>query len=1249
MLLIIFLLYYQSIIKIENPDFKVHNAGDFVSLSLEAGKISFSKPGEPDIPWQIIQIPLLPEENADVELKIISKGELKIRKNVIPFPYFKEDPLLKKYRIDENSYKRYPENNLKNLGPGSLRGRKLLLLAYTPFIVENGKLFVIDNAEILIRKKKESRKQFLRKLEDYKIFDKKLKTKGSYILSGESYIDFFERPFWIRIKTTQEGIYCITYDDLKMLGIEPSIYSVNGYGLFSLLGERLTTSRDSLSLLNPLPHFVPILFKDSDNDGYFTYQDTLIFYSPGSKRRKWDGEMFSIEENPFTDTVVFWLALEGGYGVFMDSINGAPTNWHKEKNRCISYIRHEKDIKNPGKRGFKWIGEDLSKFNREYQKSLFYLNLKNITDTLGKLKWSIIHLKGNPDETHIKYILNSDTLANSIYTPPSYNTAYTFTSYPDNLKENNTFEILIGNDGDLVDYLYLDYFEIEYQKFLRAEKDIHAYDTTQGRVLYKIWSNKKGYLFDITDYKNSFLIINHVFQNDTIKFVLENDSIREFYFTKNLKKTPFISIVSSLTKLRDTLNQADYIIITHKDLISGLGNYVSYRKNSLYLDDSLINNANIKVVTVQDIYNEFGFGSPDFVAIRNFLAYTFYFWQNPKPLYVLLAGNGNYDFKNNIGSFKNFVPSSEWGNVLDEYQWGNYTYDIFYVQFDPPPYDPQDMIIGRIPAESASELNNYLKKVMKYESYETNSLWRNRVLGVADDNLENGWEFISEVGGTLDSLPNNMDFKDIYTAFYPYKDGERFECKVKLFREFKKGYFLVFFYGHGSDHQVFNEKILFVPSDVSLLKCNDAPPIFFFGICKPSYFNKTDRSLGEELMINQNSGIATIGSSTLVGAGTYKPILDDFLKVLFDYKIHTIGETYLLSEIPRHYILLSDPTLILQLPEPSINLSFQSELVDTLMKGGKGEFTDTIDGEGKIYLELYGQPGKRTGTTFPPIVQTDTFYTRPDDIFRGKFTLSNGIYNAVFPVAKTLDSLDRFGKILVYYPGKGKGLVGSVDSIYFTEFDSSVVDTTAPIITIFYRGEEIKDSITLSKGSEIEIVIEDENGILIYGSERIILSIAGNLYDMTDYYISDESNPKRGRFRWIIPEDIDPGHYILSVTCYDNFGNPATKTKVINVAEEIKGAIRCLPYPNPSKGKVYFGIDVTISGKADLGIYTLRGRLVYEKKEIYLQDGFNKILWDGKDRDGNYTGNGIYLYRIKFESFDKSFKKTIKGKITILR
>ncbi|MEO0245197.1 MAG: hypothetical protein ABIM36_06740, partial [candidate division WOR-3 bacterium] len=72
-------------------------------------------------------------------------------------------------------------------------------------------------------------------------------------------------------------------------------------------------------------------------------------------------------------------------------------------------------------------------------------------------------------------------------------------------------------------------------------------------------------------------------------------------------------------------------------------------------------------------------------------------------------------------------------------------------------------------------------------------------------------------------------------------------------------------------------------------------------------------------------------------------------------------------------------------------------------------------------------------------------------------------------------------------------------------------------------------------------------------------------------------------------------------------------------------------------------------GKIDLKIYTLRGRLIYEKSGIYINKGFNKIEWNGKDRDGNFVSNGIYIYKIEFENLEKNYKKTIKGKIAIVK
>jgi len=74
-------------------------------------------------------------------------------------------------------------------------------------------------------------------------------------------------------------------------------------------------------------------------------------------------------------------------------------------------------------------------------------------------------------------------------------------------------------------------------------------------------------------------------------------------------------------------------------------------------------------------------------------------------------------------------------------------------------------------------------------------------------------------------------------------------------------------------------------------------------------------------------------------------------------------------------------------------------------------------------------------------------------------------------------------------------------------------------------------------------------------------------------------------------------------------------------------------YPNPFEDDTYFtfqlrGIDVPEELK--IRIFTIAGRLI---RELFippadLRVGFNKIHWDGRDRDGDEIANGLYFYKV---------------------
>jgi hypothetical protein len=60
-----------------------------------------------------------------------------------------------------------------------------------------------------------------------------------------------------------------------------------------------------------------------------------------------------------------------------------------------------------------------------------------------------------------------------------------------------------------------------------------------------------------------------------------------------------------------------------------------------------VNNPNYlktRIFTTEQIYNEFSGGILDATAIRDFLKYAYENW-NQKPVYVLLLGDGHFDYK----------------------------------------------------------------------------------------------------------------------------------------------------------------------------------------------------------------------------------------------------------------------------------------------------------------------------------------------------------------------------------------------------------------------------------------------------------------------------------------------------------------------------------------------------------------------------------------------------------------------------
>lgn len=145
--------------------------------------------------------------------------------------------------------------------------------------------------------------------------------------------------------------------------------------------------------------------------------------------------------------------------------------------------------------------------------------------------------------------------------------------------------------------------------------------------------------------------------------------------------------------------------------------------------------ADVDVVDVQDVYDEFAFGAHGPDAIRDFLNYAYTNWANPKPKYVLLVGDGTADPRNYLGGGNlDFIPT------------------IFAnAQFSPePPSDDTladfngdgrpELAVGRLPVGTASQTSTMANKIVNYATTPTRP---KTALLVSDNNDRNDYLFRS--------------------------------------------------------------------------------------------------------------------------------------------------------------------------------------------------------------------------------------------------------------------------------------------------------------------------------------------------------------------------------------------------------------------------------------------------------------------------------------------------------------------------
>ena len=131
----------------------------------------------------------------------------------------------------------------------------------------------------------------------------------------------------------------------------------------------------------------------------------------------------------------------------------------------------------------------------------------------------------------------------------------------------------------------------------------------------------------------------------------------------------------------------------------------------------------IKVVDVDQIYNEFSYGLINPLALNSFAKYAYESWQSPAPQYIALMGDMSYDYRKIFPTSRpNFIPSPPYHATI----YGQAPSDNAIVTVSGNDIIP-DIALGRISCETMEEANLLVDKIINYPADATKE-WKQNVL-----------------------------------------------------------------------------------------------------------------------------------------------------------------------------------------------------------------------------------------------------------------------------------------------------------------------------------------------------------------------------------------------------------------------------------------------------------------------------------------------------------------------------------------
>ncbi len=1096
---------------------------------------------------------------------------------------------------------------------------------------------------------------------------------------------------WYKFKVEKTGIHRINKSFLNDLGMNTDGIDPRNIKIYGNGGGPLPFLNEENTVFDLTENAIQVI---GEADGDFGANDFILFY--GVSTLGYHGVDYDTNINPYSDESYYYITVGSELGSRVQEMvepTGSATTTITQFN---DYKYFEEDDESPVKVGRRWFG---NRFDIESEQS-FIFDFPNI-------------ISGQPMNVKIKVAAASETATSmaisvngtsldplnfsSINDPFLLDTRHFDGEIPVG-GETVTFDLTYINSGNPSSIGYLDYISVEVLRQLTGTVGQMSFRFNDVEVLsgigeYQI-TNASQYS-QVWDVTNTGIIsaIKNEGNTPTVSFKATMGELREYvavnpndYFlplrvaqstvpNQNLKGTIF-------NDQSGNFKDIDYLIVTPSFLLQPALRLANHRKN--------IDELNVKVITLDKIYNEFSSGKQDIGAIRNFVRYIYEnaSSENKRIKYVCLFGDTSVDYKDRISNNNNIVPtfhtlysSSTFRSFMSDDFFGNMDINEGLMNSN----EKLDIAVGRVLADNVSLANSMIDKIVDYESKESYGNWRNNFVIISDD-VDEAWEHqilqinLDVLGDEVSTEKPYVNVKKIHSDSYEQVSsagGDRYpSVNAEIKNAIEVGAIIVNYFGHGGEDGLAKE-FIYTKGTAQNLQNKNRYPCIVTVTCEFTKFDNPLRiTAGELTYWNKEGGaISMLTTTRSIGAGLGVAFNQELAPELFGYGLNipnTPAEALRISKNQvsdpsgnrRVIFYIGDPAMHLAFPQQKIKLTTLNgipiaQATDTLKALSRVRIGGEVQSENGVLLSNYN--GILEAKLYDKNVQRQTlgndgvssggellimdFTTLGEILFNGQAKITNGLFEFEFVMPRDTQIPVETGRVS-FYAQEDNALDDksgfNLDLKIGGLNEDAPEDNQGPLIQLFMNDESFVSGGITNDSPILIAKLEDENGInTSSGIGHDIIAILdgdeSNPFVLNEYYQSEVDDYTRGITNFKL-RDLENGIHTLTLKAWDVYNNSSTsEIQFIVAGNESLEITHVLNYPNPFVNYTEFWFNHNRPFEpleVQIQIFTVTGKVVWTKNQIITTDGFlsRDITWDGKDDFGDRIGKGVYVYKITVKS-----------------